>query len=67
MTPGRPSSGTGPRRGDGIVVAFRRPLAPQAAIEVKLGGIGARSGLRGEFRGLRRHGRAERPRARRRA
>ncbi len=28
-----------PEVGDGIVVAFRRPLAPQAAIEVKLGGL----------------------------
>jgi len=28
-----------PETGDGIVVAFRRPLAPQAAIEVKLGGM----------------------------
>jgi alpha-galactosidase len=28
-----------PETGDGIVVAFRRPMAPQAAIEVKLGGL----------------------------
>jgi alpha-galactosidase len=28
-----------PEGRDGIVVAFRRPLAPQAAIEVKLGGM----------------------------
>jgi len=28
-----------PEDGDGIVAAFRRPLAPQAAIEVKLGGL----------------------------
>jgi alpha-galactosidase len=28
-----------PEARDGIVVAFRRPLAPQAAIEVKLGGM----------------------------
>jgi alpha-galactosidase len=28
-----------PEAGDGIVMAFRRPMAPQAAIEVKLGGL----------------------------
>ncbi len=28
-----------PEAGDGIVVGFRRPQAPQAAIEVKLGGL----------------------------
>jgi alpha-galactosidase len=30
-----------PEKRDGIVLAFRRPLAPQAAIEVKLGGLDA--------------------------
>lgn len=30
-----------PEAGDGIVVGFRRPQAPQAAIEVKLGGLDA--------------------------
>lgn len=30
-----------PEQGDGIVLAFRRPQAPQAAIEVKLGGLEA--------------------------
>ena len=30
-----------PEAGDGIVVAFRRPMAPQAAIEVKLAGLEA--------------------------
>ena len=30
-----------PEQGDGIVMAFRRPMAPQAAIEVKLGGLEA--------------------------
>jgi alpha-galactosidase len=28
-----------PEEGDGIVAAFRRPLAPQSVIEVKLGGL----------------------------
>ena len=30
-----------PEHGDGIVAAFRRPMAPQAAIDVKLGGLEA--------------------------
>jgi len=30
-----------PEERDGIVLAFRRPMAPQASIEVKLGGLDA--------------------------
>jgi alpha-galactosidase len=38
-----------PEEGDGIVLAFRRPMAPQAAITVRLGGLDAAADYEFEY------------------
>jgi alpha-galactosidase len=53
-----------PEERDGIVLAFRRPLAPEASITVKLGGLEPGADYEVSFED---YGRQERTRARRRA